>query len=279
MWFLCFGRKRHYKEKEAVRVVQADGNRENSEKITSSLRIPSLQNGIRAVDQQISPGATTGYKEPTVPDRIVPGKSPPQYIITGDDRKVSPEIKWAENDNRDNITPASTIGTIREANQEIEYKFKRRRDSETSEEAARSRADMIASIHNIFRPGNNKKNHPQKLIYDVYALNPQKSSQLRRRLLLDFQGHGNFIADDIPESLELKIEPVSGAFRTAPRDSGIQPKGQITMCWSIVDAPKIYKTDFLVVTNTDYDILLGRDSIIAHELFRRKSKVATLLKA
>jgi hypothetical protein len=127
---------------------------------------------------------------------------------------------------------------------------------------------MMASFkHKMVR--NHRSLRRFNRIHDIAIPGGDRPPDLCRRLLLDPDGEQNVIAEDIQQALDAELQPCPAETTIKVQgQAGARPLGHISITWSIVGREEVYKTDFYVMPDPDFDALLGRSSIIEYELYR-----------
>ncbi|KAH8432751.1 uncharacterized protein LDX57_010377 [Aspergillus melleus] len=115
-------------------------------------------------------------------------------------------------------------------------------------------------------------------IYDVMILTPRRS-RIRRRMVIDFETEINIMSEAVYKKLDTHIESFTGNDITWWNQSTVRPLGKCSASWTICGRERLYYAEFLVVGNTQFDVLLGRESVRQLGLYRADPWVATRLRS
>ncbi|OJJ70190.1 hypothetical protein ASPBRDRAFT_156813 [Aspergillus brasiliensis CBS 101740] len=113
-------------------------------------------------------------------------------------------------------------------------------------------------------------------IYDIIVQSPT-GSRFRRRLTLKFDADINIMSDHMLHRLGTELKPYYGDPISITGQSQVTPLGTVGVSWTFCGQTRIYRTDFYVVPDANYDFLLGRPSMRNHELYRVDSEIARRL--
>ncbi|KAJ0425120.1 hypothetical protein BJY00DRAFT_308452 [Aspergillus carlsbadensis] len=103
--------------------------------------------------------------------------------------------------------------------------------------------------------------------YNTILYNPQIEKAIYRRVLLSFMLNIDAISDEIPRVLGLPVSPYSGKAVQLHNGKSAKPIGTLHLQWKIYSGEKVYKTKFLVIKDSHFDMLLGRSSIKKYKLW------------
>ncbi|KAL3475420.1 hypothetical protein BJX99DRAFT_259366 [Aspergillus californicus] len=109
--------------------------------------------------------------------------------------------------------------------------------------------------------------------YDTVVFGQQPETVVYRRLRLDFQGSNDAISDEITHLLNLPIAEYTGSEIILPNGSFVMPIGTVQVKWKLYDGKKPYTTKFLVIKDSQSDMLLGRSSIQEYNMWERDGDI------
>ncbi|KAL3458635.1 hypothetical protein BJX64DRAFT_292014 [Aspergillus heterothallicus] len=102
--------------------------------------------------------------------------------------------------------------------------------------------------------------------YNTILYNSQAEKAIYRRVLLNFMLKIDAISDEIPRTLGLPILPYRGKTVQLHNGKTTKPIGTFYLQWQIYNDKKVYETKFLVIKDSQFDMLLGRSSIKKYKL-------------
>ncbi|KAL4763104.1 retropepsin-like aspartic protease [Aspergillus foveolatus] len=135
------------------------------------------------------------------------------------------------------------------ADHEAELERKRQREE-------KRRKERISKIEPI-----DKETAEGIFIYDIILFGIDREKFAYRRLKLDFQVQFDAVSDEIPQLVNIPITSYAGGEVKLPTGHWVKPLGTIEVKWQLYKGQHQYKTEFLVIENSPYDMLLGRPSI------------------
>jgi hypothetical protein len=103
--------------------------------------------------------------------------------------------------------------------------------------------------------------------YNTVLYSPQTEKPIYRRVLLSFVLSIDAISDDIARVLGLPILPYNGKAVQLHNGESAKPIGTLHLQWKIYNGKRVYKTKFLVIKDSHFDMLLGRSSIKKYKLW------------
>ncbi|KAL3490123.1 hypothetical protein BJX62DRAFT_207743 [Aspergillus germanicus] len=109
--------------------------------------------------------------------------------------------------------------------------------------------------------------------YDTILHVPQAEKVIYRRVLLSFKLKIDAISDEIPRAMGLPIHSFSGKAVQLHNGKTATPIGIFPMRWQLYNGKKIYKTKFLVIKDSQFDMLLGRSSIKKYKLWEEDGDI------
>ncbi|KAL2869831.1 uncharacterized protein BJX67DRAFT_347078 [Aspergillus lucknowensis] len=109
--------------------------------------------------------------------------------------------------------------------------------------------------------------------YDTILVGPQTGRIIYRRVLLDFAVDVDAISDEIHQVLDLPILTYRGQKVLLPNGNSVWPIGTLEVKWQFYDGKKKYKTKFVVIKDSHFDMLLGRSSIKRYKLWEVDSDI------
>lgn len=93
--------------------------------------------------------------------------------------------------------------------------------------------------------------------------------QLRRCLVLELAAEVNIMDDEVFKFLNLEKEPCNLTTPLSiPGQADLKPTGKVNCRWSIWGKTHSYVTSFLVVSGCDFDVMIGRHSIMELQLYQ-----------
>ncbi|KAF9894406.1 hypothetical protein FE257_007909 [Aspergillus nanangensis] len=171
-----------------------------------------------------------------------------------------------------------------------------RRDKSRAEPTTPSKLpqNRTASSH----PPNNKVPAPLEVKYprvSLPQLDPASSnfiyntvlpgkggSKIRRLMAVDFRTDANIMSEDVYNSLHTKTlhlhrDPSIIVYIASM--GKVTPLGSVDVKWSLWADDTVYNTRFYVVKGCQFDMLLGRPSVIEHQLSQKDPAVASRIQA
>ncbi|KAL9617023.1 MAG: hypothetical protein Q9204_008518, partial [Flavoplaca sp. TL-2023a] len=122
------------------------------------------------------------------------------------------------------------------------------------------------------RPSSSSDPSPQEWFERTFSIIIHGKEQNTQRLArLDTGDDLDAISHRVVEDLGLQTEKYEGA-AVKPLGGSYQPERQITLSWHVLNFPKTYTTTFAVFNekySKDFDVLLGRSTIIEIRLYRK----------
>ncbi|KAF9892680.1 hypothetical protein FE257_001082 [Aspergillus nanangensis] len=142
---------------------------------------------------------------------------------------------------------------------------------------------LTESLDSMFR--DRERLHPfnahdlahRDFIYNV-VLPAATGGKIRRRLLLDFKTDVNIMSYSTYQRLGLTADHYDSMVPI--QRSGqpeVKPIATVGAQWCLYGDHKSYDTVFYVVRECEFDLLLGRPSVIEHQLYRKDAAVMTRL--
>lgn len=110
-------------------------------------------------------------------------------------------------------------------------------------------------------------------IYDIILFGIESERFVYRRLKLDFHVQFDAVSDEIPRLLNIPITSYAGGKVKLPTGHWVKPLGTIQVKWHLYKGQHQYKTQFLVIENSPYDMLLGRPSIHNYRLWEEDNAI------
>lgn len=91
--------------------------------------------------------------------------------------------------------------------------------------------------------------------------------QIRRFLVLELDVEVNVMDDEVYRYLNLEKEPCDlSTPLNIPGQANLKPTGKVSCRWCIWGNTQTYLTSFLVVSGCDFDVMIGRHSIMEHQI-------------
>ncbi|KAL4821951.1 hypothetical protein BDW67DRAFT_149886 [Aspergillus spinulosporus] len=115
-------------------------------------------------------------------------------------------------------------------------------------------------------------------IYDIVLFGTNREEFVYRRLKLDFQVQFDAVSDEIPRLVDIPITSYAGGEVKLPTGHWVKPLGTIEVKFQLYKGQHQYKTEFLVIENSPYDMLLGRPSIHNYRLWEEDNDILERLK-
>ncbi|KAL5040908.1 hypothetical protein BDW71DRAFT_192824 [Aspergillus fruticulosus] len=109
--------------------------------------------------------------------------------------------------------------------------------------------------------------------YDIILFGINREKVVYRRLKLDFQVQFDAVSDEIPRLVNIPITSYAGAEVQLPNGHWVKPLGTIEVKWQLYKGQQQYKTRFLVIENSPFDMLLGRPSIQSYRLWEEDNDI------
>ncbi|KAL4963067.1 uncharacterized protein BDV14DRAFT_177132 [Aspergillus stella-maris] len=96
-----------------------------------------------------------------------------------------------------------------------------------------------------------------------------------RRLILDFddQKTTDAICDEIPQALNIPIKPYKGSEVQLPNGDWEMPVGTAEIPWKVYEGQRVYRTHFLVMKDSQFDMLLSRATIKRYKFWEEDKDV------
>ncbi|KAL4776555.1 hypothetical protein BDW60DRAFT_86129 [Aspergillus nidulans var. acristatus] len=110
-------------------------------------------------------------------------------------------------------------------------------------------------------------------VYDIILFGIEREKFVYRRLKLDFQVQFDAVSDEIPRLMNIPITSYAGGEVKLPTGHWVKPLGTIEVKWQLYKGQRQYKTEFLVVENSPYDMLLGWPSIHNYRLWEEDNDI------
>ena len=110
-------------------------------------------------------------------------------------------------------------------------------------------------------------------IYDIILFGIDREKFVYRRLKLDFHVQFDAVSDEIPRLVNIPITSYAGGDVKLPTGHWVKPLGTIEVKWQLYKGQHQYKTQFLVIENSPYDMLLGRPSIHNYRLWEEDNDI------
>ncbi|KAL6235903.1 hypothetical protein BDW75DRAFT_208278 [Aspergillus navahoensis] len=162
--------------------------------------------------------------------------------------------------------PPSPTGTQQKARWTVDRKAVLGRTQQYEEEKKKDRSS------NIEEPDDN--NITQRVFtYDIILFGNYTEKVVYRRLKLDFQVQFDAVSDEIPRLLNIPVTSYGGAEVQLPNGHWVKPSGAIEVKWQLYKGQNQYKTEFLVIENSPFDMLLGRPSIHSYRLWEEDNDI------
>jgi len=119
---------------------------------------------------------------------------------------------------------------------------------------------------------------PTEVIRDVLFWQSDGITRLRRRLFLDPGTLVNVMADEVRQDLGEDLGPYDGPPVCINGQGDVKPLGQIKAKYELAKGGRVYEDLFLVITCDSFDVLLGKKSIMDHQLYRSIPSLARQLR-
>ncbi|PLN75783.1 hypothetical protein BDW42DRAFT_189057 [Aspergillus taichungensis] len=92
--------------------------------------------------------------------------------------------------------------------------------------------------------------------------------QIRRFLVLELNTDVNVMDDEVYRSLNLEKEPCDMTTPLClPDRADLKPTGKVKCRWCVWGETHSYLTSFLIVSGCDFDVMIGRHSIMEHQIY------------
>ena len=92
--------------------------------------------------------------------------------------------------------------------------------------------------------------------------------QIRRFLVLELNADVNVMDDEVYRSLNLEKEPYDMTTPLClPGRADLKPTGKVRCRWCVWGSTHSYLTSFLIVSGCDFDVMIGRHSIMEHQIY------------
>ncbi|PWY93055.1 hypothetical protein BO94DRAFT_554622 [Aspergillus sclerotioniger CBS 115572] len=108
---------------------------------------------------------------------------------------------------------------------------------------------------------------------------PSGKAELQRRMMLSFYSDVNIMSDEVSRKLDTDLEPYYGEPIPVVGHPDRNPLGTVKARWTFCGRAKPYRTFFYVVSNVEYDLLIGRPSMRQQELYKADPNIAKRLNA
>lgn len=100
------------------------------------------------------------------------------------------------------------------------------------------------------------------------------------RISMDTQGEGSIMRSVIFDKLGLPLEPCEESlvpFRIVGDTTRVPTIGKVRVDWRFAQGLKTYQTDFYVVENDQFDVLIGLPTISKYKLLQPSSDIPTVM--
>lgn len=100
------------------------------------------------------------------------------------------------------------------------------------------------------------------------------------RISMDTQGEVSIMRSVVFNKLGLPLEPCTESlvpFRIAADTTSIPTIGKVRVDWRFAQGLKTYETDFYVVENDQFDVLIGLPTILRYKLLQPSSDIPTVM--
>ncbi|KAL4932082.1 retropepsin-like aspartic protease [Aspergillus undulatus] len=114
--------------------------------------------------------------------------------------------------------------------------------------------------------------------YDIELFGRERDKPVYRRLLLDFTVVINAVSDEIPRLLNRPVTPYNGKEVKLPNGVYVKPVGTLVIKWQLYKGKRAYKTKFLVIEDSLFDMLLGRPTIKKYKLWEEDRDIKKRLR-
>ncbi|PLB54103.1 hypothetical protein P170DRAFT_420877 [Aspergillus steynii IBT 23096] len=115
-------------------------------------------------------------------------------------------------------------------------------------------------------------------IYDIMLLT-RENSLIRRRMVVDFETDIDIMSEAVFRKLNVKMSGFTGNGITWWNRPSVKPLGTVQASWRVCGREKVYSTEFYVISDTEFDLLLGTTSVRKLGLYRADPGVATRLRS
>jgi hypothetical protein len=116
-------------------------------------------------------------------------------------------------------------------------------------------------------------------IYDVLIFT-KEGKKVRRLLVLDFRTDVNIMSKGVYQRLHTKVSSCDPSIVLQVAVMGkVIPLGSVDVEWSLWADSTVYSTRFYVVEGCRFDLLLGRPSVIDHQLSRKDRAVGSRIRS
>jgi hypothetical protein len=122
---------------------------------------------------------------------------------------------------------------------------------------------------------------PERIFsYHTIVYDQARERKLYRRVLLDFNPKRNIdaISDAIQQDLDLTMEPYFGSKVEIPNGDVVMPLGIVDVTWQIYKGVRPYRTQFVVIKDSQFDMLLGRMTIKGYEFWKEDKDIRERLR-
>ncbi|KAL2863167.1 uncharacterized protein BJX67DRAFT_266376 [Aspergillus lucknowensis] len=94
-----------------------------------------------------------------------------------------------------------------------------------------------------------------------------------RRVLLEFGVNIDAVSDEIPHLLGIPIDPYDGFEVRLPNGLYVEPIGTVETTWKLYTGQRSHRTRFLVIEDSQFDMLIGRSSIQQYRLWEEDADI------
>jgi hypothetical protein len=116
-------------------------------------------------------------------------------------------------------------------------------------------------------------------IYDV-LISTKEAKKIRRLLVLDFRTDVNIMSQGVYQRLHTKASSCDPSIVLQVAGMGeVTPLCSVDVEWSLWADSTVYSTRFYVVEGCHFDLLLGRPSVIDHQLSRKDAAVGSRIRS
>jgi hypothetical protein len=108
----------------------------------------------------------------------------------------------------------------------------------------------------------------------------KEGKRIRRLLVLDFQTDVNIMSEGVYQRLHMKASSCDPSIVLQVAGMGeVAPLGSVDVDWSLWADNTVYSTRFYVVEGCQFDLLLGRPSVIDYQLSRKDAAVGSRIRS
>jgi len=119
---------------------------------------------------------------------------------------------------------------------------------------------------------------PIEVVCDGLLWHVDGTTRLRRRFFLDPKTWVNVMADDVRQDLGEELGTYNGPPVCVNGQYDVRPLGKIKTKWELPKGNRVYEDLFLVIESDAFDVLLGKESILDHMLYRTIPSLARQLR-